>query len=229
MNKIKCIIVDDEPLAISLLESYVQKVSFLELVFSTENPIEALDYIQKNECDLVFLDIQMPELTGINFMNILGNKLRYILTTAYSEYALEGYEYHIIDYLLKPVSFERFYKSAEKAWERFAVNEDKKEDSHFFVKSSGRQYRIDFEDVLFVESIKDYVNIRTVEKEYIVLDTLKSLEQQLPEGSFARIHKSFIINLNKIKEIAPRKVNLITHHEIPIGESYRVNLLTKIK
>lgn len=111
MEKIKCIVVDDEPLAVSLLSSYVQKVPFLELVFSTENPLEALDFIQKNEADLAFLDIQMPELTGINFMEIAGNKLKYILTTAYAEYALEGYEYNVVDYLLKPISFDRLYKS----------------------------------------------------------------------------------------------------------------------
>ncbi|MCS3867183.1 DNA-binding LytR/AlgR family response regulator [Chryseobacterium ginsenosidimutans] len=228
MSKIKCIIVDDEPLAISLLENYVQKVPFLELVFSSENPIEALEYIQNNESDLVFLDIQMPELTGINFMKILGDKQKYILTTAYSEFALEGYEHNIVDYLLKPISFERFYKSALKAQERFSVNENK-EDSHFFVKSSGQQHRISFDEILYVESIKDYVNIRTGEQEYIVLDTLKSMEQQLPESSFVRIHKSFIINLNQIKSLGSKKVTLVSDQEIPIGESFRMNLLTKIK
>ncbi len=228
MSKIRCIVVDDEPLAISLLESYVQKVPFLELVFSTENPIEALDYIQKNESDLVFLDIQMPELTGINFMKILGDKLKYILTTAYSEYALEGYEHNIVDYLLKPISFERFYKSALKAQERFNVNENRG-DVYFFVKSSGQQHRINFEDILYVESIKDYVNVRTSEQEYIVLDTLKSMELQLPEKSFVRIHKSFIINLNQIKNLGSKKVTLLSEQEVPIGESYRMNLLTKIK
>ncbi len=228
MNKIKCIVVDDEPLAISLLESYVQKVPFLELVFSTENPIEALDYIQKNESDLVFLDIQMPELMGINFMKILGDKQKYILTTAYSEYALEGYDHNIVDYLLKPISFERFYKSSLKAQERFVVNETK-EDAHFFVKSSGQQHRVNFEEILYIESIKDYVNIKTSEQEYIVLDTLKSMEQQLPESSFARIHKSFIINLNQIKNVSTKKVTLISEQQIPIGESYRMKLLTKIK
>jgi DNA-binding LytR/AlgR family response regulator len=228
MSKIKCIVVDDEPLAISLLESYVQKVPFLELVFSTENPIEALDYIQKNESDLVFLDIQMPELTGINFMKILGNKQKYILTTAYAEYALEGYEHNIVDYLLKPISFDRFYKSALKAQERFATNENK-EDVHFFVKSSGQQHRINFDDVLYVESIKDYVNIKTPKQEYIVLDTLKSMEQQLPESSFVRIHKSFIINLNQIKSLGAKKITLVSEQEIPIGDIYRMNLLTKIK
>jgi DNA-binding LytR/AlgR family response regulator len=228
MNKIKCIVVDDEPLAISLLESYVQKIPFLELVFSTENPIDALEYIQNNESDLVFLDIQMPELTGINFMKILGDKQKYILTTAYSEYALEGYEHNIVDYLLKPISFERFYKSALKAQERFSMNEGK-EDSHFFVKSSGQQHRINFDEILYVESIKDYVNIRTREEEYIVLDTLKSMEQQLPENSFSRIHKSFIINLNQIKSFDSKKITLFSDQEIPIGESYRNNFLTKFK
>lgn len=228
MIKIRCIVVDDEPLAISLLESYIQKVPFLELVFSTENPIEALEFIQNNEADLVFLDIQMPELTGINFMKILGDKLKYVLTTAYSEYALEGYEHNIVDYLLKPISFERFYTSALKAQERFVFSENK-EDAHFFVKSSGQQHRINFENILYVESIKDYVNIRTSEQEYIVLDTLKSMEQQLPDHSFVRIHKSFIINLNQIKNLGSKKVTLISEQEIPIGESFRMNLLTKIK
>jgi DNA-binding LytR/AlgR family response regulator len=228
MSKIKCIIVDDEPLAISLLENYVQKVPFLELVFSSENPIDALEYIQNNESDLVFLDIQMPELTGINFMKILGDKQKYILTTAYSEFALEGYEHNIVDYLLKPISFERFYKSALKAQERFSVGESK-EDSHFFVKSSGQQHRISFDEILYVESIKDYVNIRTGDQEYIVLDTLKSMELQLPESSFVRIHKSFIINLNQIKSLGSKKVTLVSDQEIPIGESFRMNLLTKIK
>jgi len=228
MGKIKCIVVDDEPLAISLLESYVRKVPFLELAFSTENPIEALEFIQNNESDLVFLDIQMPELTGINFMKILGDKQKYILTTAYSEYALEGYEHNIVDYLLKPISFERFYKSALKAQERFTVKENK-EDAYFFVKSSGQQHRINFRDILYVESIKDYVNIRTSEEEYIVLDTLKSMEQRLPENSFARIHKSFIINLNQIKNLGSKKITLLSEQEIPIGESFRMSLLTKIK
>ncbi|WP_345766711.1 MULTISPECIES: LytTR family DNA-binding domain-containing protein [Chryseobacterium] len=228
MEKIKCIVVDDEPLAISLLENYISKVPFLELVFSTENPIEALEYVQKNESDLIFLDIQMPELTGINFMKILGDKKKYILTTAYSEYALEGYEHHVIDYLLKPVPFERFYKSALKAQERFMMSENK-EDTHFFVKSSGQQYRINFKDILYVESIRDYINIKIAEQEYIVLDTLKSMEQQLPRMSFIRIHKSFIVNLHQINNVAGKKVTLISGNEIPVGESYRMNLLTRIK
>lgn len=227
MRTIKCIIVDDEPLAISLLENYVRKIPFLELVFSAENPILALEYIQNHEADLIFLDIQMPELTGINFMKIVGEKKKYILTTAYSEYALEGYEHNIIDYLLKPVSFDRFYKSAVKAQERFSFSEHN-EESYFFVKSSGQQHRINFSDILYIESIKDYVNIKTSNEEYIVLDTLKSLENQLSER-FVRVHKSFIVNLDKTQSIGIKKIIMVSEHEIPIGESYRSNLLNKIK
>lgn len=227
MRKIKCIIVDDEPLAVSLIGSYVEKVPFLELVFSTENPIEALEFIQKNKAELVFLDIQMPELTGINFMKIVGDKMKYILTTAYSEYALEGYEHNVVDYLLKPISFDRFNKSILKAQERFPLDEAK-EINHFFVKSSGQQHRINFNEILYVESIKDYVNIKTETQEYIVLDTLKSLENQLPEN-FKRVHKSFILNVDQIKSIGLKKVILISEQEIPIGESYKMNLLDKVK
>jgi len=227
MKKIKCIVVDDEPLAIQLLENYVMKIPFLELVFSSENPIEVLDYIQKNEADLIFLDIQMPEISGINFMKIVGDKLKYILTTAYSEYALEGYEHNVIDYLLKPISFSRFEKSALKAQERFSVHETSS-NSYFFVKSSGQQHKINFDEILYVESIKDYINIKTENHEYIVLDTLKSMENQLPKN-FVRVHKSFIVNLDKINKIDLRNVFLISGKEIPIGETYRSEFYMKIR
>lgn len=227
MDKIRCIVVDDEPLAVSLLGSYVEKIPFMKLVFSTENPIEAMEFIQNNEADLIFLDIQMPELSGINFMKIVGNKLRYILTTAYAEYALEGYDHNVIDYLLKPISFSRFEKSTQKALERLTVNETK-ENTYFFVKSSGHQHKIIFDEILFVESIKDYVNIKTENQEYIVLDTLKSLENQLPDN-FARVHKSFILNLEKIEKIDIKNVFLSSGREIPIGETYKSDFLLKLK
>lgn len=227
MKRIKCIVVDDEPLAVSLLGSYVEKIPFFELVFSTENPIEALEYIRKNEADLIFLDIQMSELTGINFMKIVGDKMKYILTTAYAEYALEGYEHNVIDYLLKPISFDRFQKSALKAQERFPTNETSA-NSYFFVKSSGQQHKINFDEILYIESIKDYVNIKTDNQEYIVLDTLKSLENQLPEN-FARVHKSFILNLDKIEKIDVRNVFLNSGKEIPIGETYKSEFFQKLK
>lgn len=227
MKRIKCIVVDDEPLAVSLLGSYVEKIPFFELVFSTENPIEALEYIRKNEADLIFLDIQMSELTGINFMKIVGDKLKYILTTAYSEYALEGYEHNVIDYLLKPISFDRFQKSALKAQERFPTNETSA-NSYFFVKSSGQQHKINFDEILYVESIKDYVSIKTDNQEYIVLDTLKSLEKQLSDR-FTRIHKSFIVNVDKIIRINPKTISLLLEIEIPMGETYKSDFFLKLK
>lgn len=226
MKKIKCIIVDDEPLAVQLLENYVQKIPFLELVFTSDNPITVLEYIQNNEADLIFLDIQMPQLSGINFMKIAGDQLKYILTTAYSEYALEGYEHNVVDYLLKPISLARFEKSTLKAKEFFLIKEPTT--SHFFVKSSGQQNRINFDDISFIESIKDYVSINTEYQEHIVLETLKSLENQLPDH-FIRIHKSFIINLNTIQIIDHKNITLISEKIIPIGETYKSDFLLKIK
>ena len=226
MKRIKCIVVDDEPLAVSLLGSYVEKIPFFELVFSTENPILALEYIQKNDADLIFLDIQMPELSGINFMKIVGDKLKYILTTAYSEYALEGYEHNVIDYLLKPISFDRFQKSALKAQERFP--NETSQNSYFFIKSSGQQHKINFDEILYVESIKDYVSIKTENQEYIVLDTLKSLEKQLSDR-FTRIHKSFIVNVDKIIRINPKTISLLSEIEIPMGETYKSDFFLKLK
>ena len=226
MKKIKCIIVDDEHLAVQLLENYVKKIPFLNLVFTSNNPVTVLEYIQNNEADLIFLDIQMPQLSGINFMKIAGEQLKYILTTAYSEYALEGYEHNVIDYLLKPISFERFSKSTLKAQEHFQIKDSGI--SHFFVKSSGQQNRINFDDISFIESIKDYVNIKTENQEHIVLETLKSLENQLPDH-FLRVHKSFIINLNKIQTIDGKNIQLVSEKIIPIGETYKSDFLLKIK
>ncbi|SIT95852.1 two component transcriptional regulator, LytTR family [Epilithonimonas bovis DSM 19482] len=226
MKRIKCIVVDDEPLAVSLLGSYVEKIPFFELVFSTENPIEALEYIRKNEADLIFLDIQMSELTGINFMKIVGDKMKYILTTAYAEYALEGYEHNVIDYLLKPITFDRFQKSALKAQERFP--NETSQNSYFFIKSSGQQHKINFDEILYVESIKDYVSIKTENQEYIVLDTLKSLERQLSDR-FTRIHKSFIVNVDKIIRINPKTISLLSEIEIPMGETYKSDFFLKLK
>lgn len=226
--KIKCIITDDEPLAVSLLEKYVSEMPDFELLSTFFNPIEAIEFIQSNEVDLVFLDIQMPELSGINFMKIVGDKVKYILTTAYAEFAMEGYEHNVIDYLLKPITISRFEKSIQKALERLSKPAEL-EKNFVFVKSSGQQYKILFDDILYIESIKDYVNIKTKNQEYIVLDTLKSLEEKLPESIFSRIHKSYILNLNQIKSIDNKSVLLISEQEIPIGESYKTNFLKKLK
>lgn len=225
---IKTIIIDDEPLAVSLLEKYVSETSNFELLSTFLNPIEAIEFIQNNDVDLVFLDIQMPELSGINFMKIVGDKVKYILTTAYSEFAMDGYEHNVIDYLLKPITISRFQKGIEKAKERFATIQES-EKNYFFIKSSGQQHKILFDDILYIESIKDYVNIKTKSQEFIVLDTLKSMEEKLPDTVFCRVHKSYILNLNHIKSVDSRSVLLISDTEIPVGESFKVNFLKKLK
>jgi len=170
----------------------------------------------------------MPELSGINFMKIIGDKVKYILTTAYSEFAMEGYEHNVIDYLLKPITISRFEKSIQKALERLSKPAEL-EKNYIFIKSSGQQHKVLFDDILYIESIKDYVNIKTKNQEYIVLDTLKSLEEKLPESIFARIHKSYILNFNHIKSMDTKNVLLFSGQEIPIGDSYKINFLKKLK
>ena len=225
MKKIKCIIVDDEPLAVSLLRKYVEKISFFELVFSTVNPIEALEFIQNNELDLVFLDIQMPELNGMDFLKIIKNKTPIILTTAYSDFALESYEYGVVDYLLKPISYDRFHKSVLRVKDRFLENSSEKsnieENDFFFVKSEGKKVKVNFQEILYIEGLRDYVNIKTTAEEFIILENLKNLENLLPKY-FKRIHKSYIVNLQKITSIDGNKV-FIEKIPINIGETYKVS------
>lgn len=223
--KIHCAIIDDEPLAIDLLKDYVSKTYFLEMEFSTTNPLEALRKMEKKAVDLVFLDIQMPELNGMDFLKIAGNKTKVILTTAYSDFALESYDYGVIDYLLKPISYERFYKSVQKAKDFFKLSETEigikaiPEKEYFFTKSDGKQVKIYFKEILYIEGLRDYVNIKTQGKEIIVLENLKDLEAFLPQN-FMRVHRSFIINLNKISEIDGNRVSVGSQH-IPIGETYK--------
>ena len=224
---IKTIIIDDEPLAVSLLEKYLSETANFELLSTFLNPIEAIEFIQNNDVDLVFLDIQMPELSGINFMKIIGDKVKYILTTAYSEFALEGYEHNVIDYLLKPITISCFQKGIEKAKDRFASVQESVR-NFFFVKSSGQQHKILFDDILYIESIKDYVNIKTKDEEFIVLDTLKSMEEKLPDSIFCRVHKSYILNRNFIKSFGSKTILLTNLIEIPLGESYRMRFLKEL-
>lgn len=223
MNKIKCLVVDDEPLAIELLKDHISKTYFLELAYATTNPLDALEKIRQESFDLIFLDIQMPELNGMDFLKILDKKAKVILTTAYSEYALESYDHEVLDYLLKPVSFDRFYKSVLKIVpekitpvERESGN---KKNNFFFIKSNGQQIKIFFDDLLIIESLRDYVSIKTVDKEHIILDNLKDLIEILPD-QFMRIHRSFIINLDKIESVTGNQVGIFSQN-IPIGETYR--------
>lgn len=233
---ITCIVVEDEPLARSLLENHISKVSYLHLQKSFSNPLEAIEFLRQNTVDLLFSDIQMPEITGITMLKIIPKKPLVILTTAYSEYAIEGYELDVIDYLLKPISFERFLKAAEKAAQRIAEQKkpaqveqvfvhspapapDKSED-YIFVKDGTKLIKIKLKDILYIEGLKDYVAIHTKEKKIVSLQTMKSLESVLPESHFIRIHNSYIISFEGIEAVDKEKVQ-VGKVFLPISDTYR--------
>lgn len=222
---IRCIVVDDKPLAIDVLKHYISKVTTLTLSFSTVNPLEALNKVIEGDVDLVFLDIQMPELNGLQFMKIVKGKCLVVLTTAYAEYALEGFENDAVDYLLKPVSFERFYKAVEKAQlilngKAEAAKSSSTTISHIFVKTEYKLVRVNVEDILYVEGLQNYVMIYTATEKITSLQTMKKTEEQLPTDQFIRIHKSFIVAINKINSIERNRVS-IGDKIIALGEVYR--------
>ncbi|MFN8305516.1 MAG: LytTR family DNA-binding domain-containing protein [Ferruginibacter sp.] len=219
-------VIDDEPLALNVLADYVRKTEGLQLVDITTSPIKGLQRIQNNEADLVFLDIQMPELTGIQLMKIIDEKCKVIVTTAYPEFALEGYEYNVTDYLLKPISFERFSKAVQKLP---ALQEPaQKQADYFFVKSEYKLLRIDHSQVLYFEALRDYVAIHTVDgNKILTLQSLSSFEKELPAQVFARIHKSYLVAIPRISFIEKNRV-VIAGKYIPIGETYKTVFLQKI-
>lgn len=238
MTKLKCIAIDDEPLALDIIEDYVSKVPFLELVKRTENAIEALQMVQAGGIDLVFLDIQMPELTGIQFLKIASGKSNYILTTAYSQYALESYDLNVSDYLLKPIAFDRFYKAVEKVNNRvsasgavvpgpqpvlssapFSATSHPVQD-FIFVKTEHKIQKIELKDILYIEGLKDYISIFTKTERIITLQNMKKMEETLPKAQFIRVHKSYIIALDKIESIERSRIS-IHGKVIPIGDTYR--------
>ena len=229
---IRCLVVDDEPLALHILEDYISKVPFLELLKVTTNPIEALQLVQEGNVDLVFLDVQMPELTGIQFLRIANGKTKVILTTAYPQYALEGYELDVIDYLLKPIAFERFFKSVQKAQgiiQPSAKSEARPEPQNqqndflsdfIFVKTEHKIQKVYLNDILFIEGLKDYISIFTPAERVITLQNMKRMEDALPERHFIRVHKSYIVSLNKIDSIERSRI-FIGDKVIPVGDTYR--------
>jgi DNA-binding LytR/AlgR family response regulator len=223
--KIRCLIVEDEPLARNLLVDYVKKVSHLELVEACATPLHALEVLRTNQIDLMFLDIQMPEITGITLLKTLQYKPLVILTTAYSEYALEGYDLDVVDYLLKPITFDRFLKSVERAGQRMRSHattppSPSETNSFVFIKDGTKLIKINYDDILFVEGLKDYVTIVTKTQKIVSLQRLKALEAQLPADRFIRIHHSYIISIKAVDAIHKGEVQIGTHL-IPISDSYR--------
>lgn len=218
---------EDEPLARNLLTDYVRKISYLELIEACANPLQALEVLRTNAVDLMFLDIQMPEITGIRLLKTLQKKPLVILTTAYSEYALESYDLDVVDYLLKPITFDRFLKAVDKASQRLnppALKVDvppaEPASAFVFVKDGTKLVKVNYDDILFVEGLKDYVTIVTRTQKIVSLQRLKALESQLPADKFIRIHHSYIIALKAVDTIHKGEVQIGTHL-IPISESYR--------
>ncbi|MBT8384840.1 MAG: LytTR family DNA-binding domain-containing protein [Bacteroidia bacterium] len=214
MNTIKCIVIDDEELARTLLKSYIDKVDFLELIGDFENPVEAIQLVKGSDIDIIFLDIQMPELKGTDFAKMINSKIRVIFTTAYSEYALEGFELNALDYLLKPITFERFLQAVNKY-----NTEVEAIDDSITVKSGYDLYKLKFDDILYVESDSEYVNFYTSGKKIMSYQTLKSLEKTLPISSFIRVHRSYIVNKQKVSALKGRDL-LISDIKIPVSDSY---------
>jgi DNA-binding LytR/AlgR family response regulator len=230
--KFNCIIVDDEPLARNLLSDYVRKVPQLNLVDTLSSPLQVMDVLQRNEIDIMFLDVQMPDLTGISLLKVLQKKPLIVLTTAYSEYALEGYELDVADYLLKPITFERFLRTVDKITMR--LNERKAPvtavpagkpsvdtaQPFVFVKDGTKLIKLRIDEILYVEGLKDYVTIHTKAQKAVSLQRLKALEEELPADKFIRVHNSFIVAFNAIDVIHKNDVQIGTAM-IPIGETYK--------
>ncbi len=223
---IRCIAIDDEPLALTQLAGYILKVPFLKLVESCSSAFEAINVISREEIDLIFVDINMPDLNGLDFVRSLIHKPLIIFITAYSEYAIEGFKVDALDYLLKPFGYSDFFKSANKAKQQYELllsshnqPDDKK---HLFIKTEYRIVRIEIDSIIYIESMSEYVRIHTIQSKPIMsLLSMKILEERLPKSKFMRIHRSYIVNLQKIVEVSKGRVIMEGQIYIPIGEQYK--------
>jgi DNA-binding LytR/AlgR family response regulator len=231
MKNISCMIVDDEDAAIEVLSGYVSNIEFLTLKETFTSSIKALSYVQENDIDLVFLDINMPNISGIGFLELLKGKSKVILTTAYADYALEGYKYDVVDYLTKPIPFDSFFKACQKVKDRLAgkkeaSNSDSLND-YIIVKTDhkGKFTKIQYSEIMYIESMKNYVAIYTKQREQIItLLSLKELEERLPAEHFYRTHKSYILALNHLKTIDGGEIILQNEKDrVPLGITYRDN------
>lgn len=230
--KISCIVVDDEPMARKGIQEYVEEVDFLDLRASCENPSAASTVLNQQKIDLIFLDIQMPKMTGIEFVKTMREQPMIIFTTAYSEFALQSYELEVLDYLVKPISFERFMKSVNRAKEfyelknkpgsKHAIAQD-----HFFVKCDNRYEKIFFDELLFVKAMENYVVLQTASKQYISYLTFKSVEEYFPEDKFIKVHKSYIVSTEKIEKIDANEIKMGLY-SIPISRNLKEEVMARI-
>jgi DNA-binding LytR/AlgR family response regulator len=232
--KLKAIIIDDEPLARKGLQEYISDVDFLVLVGEFDSALKAMDLLSRGEVQLMFLDIQMPKITGLDFLKSLQQAPPVIFTTAYPQYALEGFDLNALDYLVKPVSFERFFKAALKAKEYYELRQQNKKmqsessaQKDFFIKADNQLVRIAHDDLLYVEALQNYVCIHTTTKKYISYLTMRSVEEYLPSAQFIKTHKSFIVNAAKIEAIEGNEIRIGTHR-IPISRSEKEEVMEQL-
>ncbi|HSA04148.1 MAG TPA: response regulator transcription factor [Tenuifilaceae bacterium] len=237
--KIRCIVIDDEPLAIEIIESYIEKIPYVELAGKFSNAIDALQYLKSNKVDLMLLDIQMPELTGIQLMKVLDNPPQVIFTTAYDNYAIKSYELDAVDYLLKPIEFDRFLKAIEKSWKRIErgqsvevnkVEQNSTKDTFIFIKTEHRVQRVEISEILYIEGMKNYLRVVTRTDKFMTLQNFKSICELLPVNQFMRVHKSFVVAVDKIDSIERSRIR-IGKQLIPIGDTYKKDFdqLVKVK
>ena len=228
-SAVRCIVLDDEYLAVKLLSGYVRQTGGLELVLGTTNAMEAIAAIQKGAADLIFLDVQMPEITGIELMRMTRNsETKVILTTAYAQYALEGYEHDIIDYLLKPITFERFLIAVDKAKMRLPSPVKQDGSPYFmFIKTEYRLQKVPFSAILYLEGLGDYIVFHTSQGKILSLERLKNMDELLPQRNFLRIHKSYIINIDHINYIERGRI-IINREYLPVGETYKETVREKL-
>jgi DNA-binding LytR/AlgR family response regulator len=228
---LNCLIIDDEPLALDILESYISKVAEIKLISRCNSAVEANEILHNQNVDLMFLDINMPLIDGLNFLRSLKNPPMVILTTAYSQHAIESYELDVLDYLLKPIPFDRFLKAVNKAFNMqknpLLSIKNQAPEGYIFIKVDGRMVKLLYEEIVYIEGLKDYLKVHTRDRHYVTHMTMKKMEETLPTISFIRIHKSFILSLNAIKSLSGNTVETVKD-ALPIGAMYKEQLVKTV-
>ena len=230
--KLKCIIIDDEPIARKVLQEFIGEIGYLELAGQAENPLKAMALLTGNDIDIIFLDINMPKINGIDFLKNSRIDANIIMTTAYADYAVEAYGLDVLDYLVKPISFDRFLKACNKAKDvvelkRSPLNQSQKASDHFFIKCDNQLEKVLYNDLIYAEAMLNYVMLYTNSRKMMVYLTIKSLEEQLPPDIFLKVHKSFIVNMNKIKSIEGNILD-VGSQKIPISQNLKEKVISEI-
>jgi len=230
--KLKCVIIDDEPIARKVLQEYIEEIDYLELAGQAENPLKAMTLLNTQEIDILLLDINMPKINGIDFLKSSRSDASVIITTAYAEYAVESYGLDVVDYLVKPIGFDRFLKACNKAKDvrevkKLTKGQPQKPDDHFFIKSNNQIEKVFYHDLLYAEAMLNYVMLYTSSKKMMVYVTIKSLEEQLPADLFIKVHKSFIVNISKVQRIEGNILD-IGNEKITISQSLREKVVSEI-